>query len=217
MPIQPFCPIRGAKSHRCAPGEEASPTEYDPGDFILTHGSAFFSRLIQLGQMLRFRGQDRKYTRWNHAAMIVSKEGDLIEALGRGVRRSKLSKYKATEYHVIQLGPIASLQDRQQAITFAEWSLNQKYGWMTIISIALSLITGGKFNFGFEGQSICSGLVARALERTSAVFNRTPSHIMPADLAKYFEVEPPSPDSDKGKIPPFDAVGEEWEKGDSVV
>lgn len=60
------------------------------------------------------------------------------------------------------------------------------------MSIAYSLLTGGKFTFGLEGQAICSGLVARAMERTGAIFNRTPSHIMPADLAKYYKVEPPS-------------------------
>jgi hypothetical protein len=64
---------------------------------------------------------------------------------------------------------------------------------LTIVSIALSLLTGGKFTFGFDGQSICSGLVARALERMCAIFNRSSSHIMPADLAKYIEVEPPDP------------------------
>ncbi len=74
---------------------------------------------------------------------------------------------------------------------------------MTIVSIALSLMMGGKFTFGFDGQAICSGLVARALERTSAIFNRDPAHIMPADLAKYFGVEPPPPGSDRGRVPDY--------------
>jgi hypothetical protein len=69
---------------------------------------------------------------------------------------------------------------------------------MNIVSIALSLITGGKFTFGFDGQAICSGLVARALERTNAIFNRDPEHIMPADLAKYFNVQPPAPRGPRG-------------------
>ena len=43
------------------PGEGAQPADYDPGDFILTHGNAFFSKLIRFGQGLRFRGPDRKY------------------------------------------------------------------------------------------------------------------------------------------------------------
>ena len=35
-------------------------------------------------------------------------------------------------------------------------------------------------------QFVCSGLVARALERTGSIFDRDSAHIAPADLAKYF-------------------------------
>ena len=37
-----------------------------------------------------------------------------------------------------------------------------------------------------DGQFVCSGLVARALERTGSIFDRDSAHIAPADLAKYF-------------------------------
>jgi hypothetical protein len=60
------------------------------------------------------------------------------------------------------------------------------------VSIAYTLLTGGKFTFAIDGEAICSGLVARAMERTGAIFNRTPTHVMPADLAKYYDVEPPT-------------------------
>ena len=183
------------------PGEGAQPADYDPGDFILTHGNAFFSKLIRFGQGLRFRGPDRKYTWWNHAAMIVSAQGDLIEALGAGVRQTHIDMYKATEYHLVRIGPLATPHDRDQVVAFADWSRGERYGWVTILSIAVSLLFGGRFNFGFDGQTICSGLVARALERTSAIFDRTPSHIMPADLAKYFSIEPPPAGTDRGQIP----------------
>ncbi len=203
MTKRSFQSVQGATARRYSPGEDVDPAQYEPGDFILTHGDTFFSRLIRIGQWLRFHGTDNKYTWWSHAALIVSKDGDLIEALGKGVRRGKLSRYKPTEYHLVRLGAIATAQDREQAVAFALWCLGEKYGRMTIVSIVLSLLTGGKFNFGFDGQAICSGLVARALERTNAIFNRTPSHIMPADLAKYFNVEPPPPGTDRGKIPPM--------------
>lgn len=201
MEQQPFAPVLGVSIRSFLPGQEAAPTEYEPGDFILTHGNGFFSRLIRFGQKIRFHGQNKKYAWWNHTAIIVSKDGDLIEALNAGVIRTKISRYRETEYHLIHLeGSLADWHDREQAVKFAEWSLNQRYGWIIIVSIALSLLTGGKFTFGFDGQSICSGLVARALERTNAIFNRTPSHIMPADLAKYFGAESPGSDVKKGKI-----------------
>lgn len=203
MSQQPFRVVQGPQFKMFSPGKEASSSEFTPGDFILTHGNSIYSKLIRVGQSFRFRGRDRKFARWNHAAMIISTNGDLIEALGAGVRQGNISKYKDTEYHLVQIdSSIANSHDREQSVAFAKWSLNQPYGWLTIFSIAISLMTGSKFTFGFDGQSICSGLVARALERTSAVFNREPSHIMPADLAKYFSIESPPPGTSKGKVPP---------------
>jgi uncharacterized protein YycO len=189
--------INGPKIERVsfkmfAAGEAARAGEFEPGDFILTHGDAFYSKLIRFGQRLRFRGPNRKYAWWNHAAMIVSKTGDLIEALGPGVERTHLDKYKPTEYHLVRLGSLADHRDRQQVIDFAEWSLGEKYGWLTIVNIALTLLLGGRFDFGIDGQTICSGLVAKALERTNAIFDRASSNIMPADLARYFQVTPPA-------------------------
>lgn len=176
-------------------GEEAQ--RFEGGDFVLTHGNAWTSKLIRFGQRLRIHGADRKYTRWNHAAIIVSDSGDLIEALGRGVSRTHLSKYLQAEYHLIRI--CASAEDRKQAVSFAEWAAGgpnsegcQRYGYVTIASIGYTLLTAGKLTFGIDGEAICSGLVARAMERTGAIFNRTPTHIMPADLAKYYAVEPPS-------------------------
>ncbi|MFZ0945271.1 MAG: hypothetical protein WB930_08470 [Syntrophobacteraceae bacterium] len=184
------------------PGEDAKIGEFKPGDFILTHGNSVFSHLIRFGQAIRFVGKDRKYTWWNHAALIASNEGNLIEALGAGVLATHLSDYKPTQYHLVSLKhDFASDRDREQTVKFAGTCLGMGYDYLDIVSIALSLLTGCKLSFGFDGRMICSGLVAQALERTNAIFNRSPSHIMPADLAKYFGVEPPPPGTNKGEPP----------------
>ena len=197
---RPFVPVTEAECQTFGPREEIS--DPFPGDFILTHGRAWTSKLIRFGQRLRFRGDDAKYARWNHAAIFVDERGDLVEALGGGVKRRNVSVYRDTEYTVVRIDTIVqSDADRQQVVRFAEWSRGQRYGFVTIGSIAYGLLTGGKFTFGFDGQHICSGLVARALERTGAIFNRAPSHIMPADLAKYFQVEPPPPGTPRGAAP----------------
>ena len=91
--------------------------------------------------------------------------------------------------------------DREEAVGFAISCKHQEYGYLTIASIGLSLLTGTKFQFGFDGEYICSGLVARAMERTKAIFKRESSHIMPADLAKYYKAEPPPPGSSRGTVP----------------
>ena len=190
MPQKPFAPVvTRPKVRRFAPDEGASPQQFERGDFILTHGKSWTSWLIRFGQGLRFWGADRRYTWWSHAAMIVAADGALVEALGAGVTRTHISKYRPAEYHLVSISEIVAPADRNEAVAFAEWSVGMPYGYVNIISIAISLLTGGKFTFGFDGQAICSGLVARALERTKAIFNRTPSHIMPADLAMYFQVQ----------------------------
>ncbi|MEX1358062.1 MAG: hypothetical protein WD981_05510 [Gaiellaceae bacterium] len=195
---QEFEPVEREQVLVCGPGVTAP--QFEPGDFLLTHGRAWTSRIIRFGQALRFRGEDAKYARWNHAAIVVDEQGDLVEALGAGVQKRHISVYDGTEYRLVRIS--ASAADRRQAAAFALWCLDQPYAFVTIGSIALSLLTGAKFTFAFDGQQICSGLVARALERTDAIFNRTPSHIMPADLAKYFGVEPPPKGTPKGAVPP---------------
>lgn len=203
MSHREFQAITGCDVKHFAPGAVCTPEDYQAGDFIMTHIDSFYGRLIRFGQGLRFMGTERPFTWWNHAALIANKNGDLIEAIDAGVRNSNLTKYAATEYQIIRLGALASEHDREQMVTFANWCLNEPYGWFTIVSITFSLLTGCKLSFGFEGQAICSGLVARALERGNAIFNRSPSHMMPADLAKYFNIRPDAAwtKKDRGRAP----------------
>ena len=194
--------IRQPQIRRFGPGQEAAPSEYTPGDFILTHSSGLFGRLIRLGESLRYWGDDAKYARWNHAALIATIDGGLIEALSCGVVRSPLSRYASTEYFLIHLHESdADSRDREQAVAYATYCLGEKYSWMTIGNIALALLTGCKFTFGIDGRVICSGLVARCLERTSIIFEGAAGNVSPADLAKLFGVEPPLPPGSVGNPP----------------
>jgi len=94
--------------------------------------------------------------------------------------------------------------NRTHEVEFAQACLHNHYGWLTIVSIALSLLTGSKLGFGVDGQEICSALVARCLERTGEIFPTDPWHIMPADLAKYYDVLPADPNAPVGIVPPRD-------------
>lgn len=193
--------LSGVKTTNFAPGQEAK--QYRPGDFILTHGKAWTSVLIRIGQSLKYWGEDKKYAWWSHAAMIVAEDGTLIEAIGSGVRQGNISEYKDTDYMLVCIDGLADDRDREQTAKYARECLNQEYGYLTLVCIGLGLLTGMRLSFGVDGQSICSGLVARALERTDAIFDRDPANIMPADLAKYFNLTPPLPGSSKGSVPKF--------------
>jgi hypothetical protein len=193
--------VQGSANAHFAPGTPAEPADFEPGDFILTHSRGVFASIIRFGQAIRFVGSNRRFTWWSHAALIVSPEGDLVEALGNGVRRTNISNYAATDFQLVRLESLATEHDREQIVRYGKWALGQEYDWLTIVSIALSLMTGARLSFGFDGQSICSGLVARALERSNCIFDRSPSHIMPADLAYYFSVPSPAKGSPIGEIP----------------
>lgn len=179
-------PVPTLPPEYCAPGESA--TEFDPGDFILVKGYGLQGWLIKFGQKMRIHGEDRKYVDWAHAALIVDCDGTLIEAKGAGVKKSSLDDYAGRHYQIFRIK--ASDEDRTQAVEFARWALDNKakYGILTIASMAVSVLTGGsKLTFSIDGQFVCSGLVATALERTGSIFNRSAAHITAADLAKYFD------------------------------
>ena len=174
---------------RCyGPGEAA--TDFEPGDFILTHRHMPISRMIRLAQ--KIRGRERRYAYWSHAAVIVDKDGSLVEAETKGVIRSPLSKYEPEEYQLVHLGDSAGERDRKQVAAFAESLVGQPFGYLDMFSVGLSLFTGAKVNISYESHLMCSALVARALERTDAIFSDEPAHMLPADLARHYGVEAPA-------------------------
>ena len=170
-----------------------------PGDFLLTHGDTRVNALIRWGQRLRYRGSQAKFAHWSHAALFVDENGMLVEAQESGVQERNVSVYLNTEYHVVHLLD-ASVEGRNHAIAFATHCLNDTYGFLTDISLFLTLLTASKFAFGVDGQIICSGLVARALERTGAIFQYDSWHMLPADLAEAFNVVP-EPGISRGVVP----------------
>jgi uncharacterized protein YycO len=182
---------------RFGPGEAVIKPQ--PGDFLLTHAAGFSSGLIRWGEKLRYRGPDAGYAHWSHAAMFVDSDGEIVEAILAGVQQRNVSVYKDTEYHVIRLTD-ATDKERAHAVAFAEHCLSDHYGYVTDLSLMFSLVTGRKFFFGEDGQMICSGMVARALERTGAIFQYDSWHMLPADLAEAFNVQG-TPGAPKGAIP----------------
>ena len=174
-----------------------------PGDFLLTHSTGLYGILIRFGEGLRYWGKDAIYAHWSHAAIFADDHGNIIEALGGGVQKRNVTVYKDTEYVVVHLPDDTGTTDREQAVEFARHCLHDSYGWLTILSIGITLITGSGINFSIDGQQICSALVARCIERIGEIFTENePWHLMPADLAKHFDVRLVG---EKGKAPSKDA------------
>lgn len=167
-----------------APGE--APKKFIPGDFILTHSEAIPGKVIRLGEFIRYHGDMRDFSHWNHSALIVSEDGKLIEAVGRGVSYGHINDYLNQEYYVVNTK--LNKQSQQQAINAAKSYLDDKYGWVTIISLTIELLTGVRIQFSTSNSIICSALVAMSLWAGGYVFDRNPLQMMPADLAAAFNV-----------------------------
>jgi hypothetical protein len=69
--------------------------------------------------------------------------------------------------------------------------VGQLFGLLDLVSVGLSPFTGAKLNVSYASHLLCSALVARALERTDAIFADQPAHMLPADLARHYGVEAP--------------------------
>jgi hypothetical protein len=167
-----------------AAGEQ--PKKYKAGDFILVSQNLFWSKVIKFGQAIRYRGKMKPYAHWNHAAIIVDEKGTLIEAVGRGVVYGHIDEYKDIEYYYVS----SKLNDQsgEQSVSAAKSFLNDKYGWFTIASIAIDLLTGIKLQFTKKNTMICSAVVGMSLWAGGYVFDSNPYQMMPADLAAAFNV-----------------------------
>ena len=169
-------------------GTSAKPGEMRPGDIVLTHGSAWYSKVIRYGQGLRYKGADRCCCTYNHAAVVINSDGMIFEALGDGIVRSHISKYRPVDYHLIDIE--VSDDDRARMVKFAWENLTKPYDWLCIASLCLGLLLRTPFIYGTEGRYICSGFAACALDKTALELpvGQDPRHFMPADLAAYFGV-----------------------------
>jgi uncharacterized protein YycO len=201
--IRRYGPHQGVPVRATAASVDLANPTAQQGDFVLTHSSGIFGALIRFGEGWRYWGKEKVFAHWSHAAIFVNDEGDIIEALGGGVQKRNISVYRETEYVVVHLPQSTADIDRSEAVQFAQHCLHEKYGWLTIVSIVIALVSGTKLNFVIDGQQICSALVARCLERIGEIFTENePWHLMPADLAKHFKV---TEIGNRGNIPPPNA------------
>ena len=171
---------------RCAPGEVIA--DVRPGDIILIRGPGWLGRLIRLGARIRYRNDDLRYAHWSHAAMVLSASGHLVEVHALGVGMCGIEKYRNNEFHYVRLD--LSDRDRSQAVRYGYSCIGQRYGVSSFLLFCLSLALGDRFHVPDWGQQGCVALIVRALQRAGVAFDRAPSDMMPADLAKRFGVLP---------------------------
>src|ERR1700674_201199 len=177
-----------AKAERYGPGEEAA--HFDPGDFILTHGHRPIAGLISVAQKVRFRGAEGVYAHWSHCALIVGGDGSIVEAETLGVQRSNISKYQEREYHLVRLGPEFAPEGRKRAVDYANEQVGQAFGFLALAAATIFLLSGRPLRLTRRNHQICSGLVVRALQAGGLLPGADPALMLPADLAKIYDVRP---------------------------
>ncbi len=157
----------------------------EPGDLILVENGYWTSRVIKWGQKFRYSPEAARYS---HVAVVYDYEGSIVEALGGGVEKRHLSVYRDVPYYIVKVR--AGELDRRQVIRFLDSVLaaRWKYGYLTIASVALTLLTGMSLTFGRAQTAICSGLAASALVRCGEVFDVPPEQMTPAALARHFSI-----------------------------
>src|SRR5260221_8552641 len=153
------------KKSECKPGE----LKYQPGDFILTHGTSIFDRLIQLFTQ----------SHWNHTALIIDADGTIVELVEQGIKKHNLKKYEGTEYFIIQTD--FSAEDRREIFDYAEFMLKKhpNYGFGQIISITFKIITKSRLIIQLDGTQICSEFIANALARGGVNWDKDASLVSP--------------------------------------
>jgi Permuted papain-like amidase enzyme, YaeF/YiiX, C92 family len=177
-----------AKVERYGPGEEAK--DLVPGDFILAHRNHVIARFISLAQKRRFQGADAVFAHWSHSALVVEKDGALVEAEITGVRQNPISRYRAGEYHLVRLGSEFSAEGRSRAVAYSKEQVGQGFGFLDMFGASLYLLFGWPVRLARRGHEICSGLVVRALQAGGQAAQLDPLLTLPADLAKLYDVRP---------------------------
>jgi hypothetical protein len=171
---------------RSAPGDVIA--DVRPGDIILIRGPGWLGWLIRLGARIRYRNDDLRYAHWSHAAMVLSANGHLVEVHALGVGVCGIEKFRNSEFHYVRLD--LSDRDRMLAVRYGYSCVGQRYGVSSFLLFGLSLALGDRFHVPDWGQQGCVALIVRALQHAGVAFDRAPSDMMPADLAKRFGVLP---------------------------
>lgn len=172
-----------------------STTTYQPGDILLvndyTGGSDLLGNLIRAGERARYGnvpdptalgGHDP--VDWTHSALIVSVDGDLVEALAQGIARSHISKYDAVTTKIVRIPATAAA--RRLIVQGALMDVGLEYNRIDFLSLAIKLLFGTDWGVSDGRADICSEYVSRYTEKAIPRYQFKPGDMTPADLDVYY-------------------------------
>lgn len=132
---------------------------HQAGDLVFCHSSGIVGRAIRLAERLRWRPGSF----YNHVALLSEAVGDdwrVIQAEGKGVTDTALLS------SVVPGGTYAVFTcpaDRAKVLEFAHAQVGRRYGFLTIASIVVTLLSPQFLNVMLPDTWICSAVAAESL------------------------------------------------------
>jgi hypothetical protein len=186
------------------------------GDILLVRSHGAIPALIRYGErvrcqrwpaalywlakcVLRISQPDQPGDPWyiSHAAVALG-DGRLVEALANGLTLSAESKYSSTPTVVVRLEELLpdidpARRSRVRLFALDQYGRHDRYGWLSIASIVLQLLTPLRLDLSWDGALICSAFAAQCAEHAGYVLpTRSALTTMPSDVAR-FAPQPSTP------------------------
>lgn len=152
-----------------------------PGDCVLADTRGAYGRLIQFGQALRWK----RHSRWHHGAIVTQIDPDgQVWCVQMAKHGEKVKIEEIAPGRPLKIIPCPKGVDRKKSVDYANKIVGTDYGILTIVSIAITILTPGAFRIDFrhEGTLICSAAVARSWEHGGWDCPVDPFSITPAQI-----------------------------------
>lgn len=149
-----------------------------PGDVGWVEQQDVTSWWIRFAQRRKY-GKDAPEAQWNHVFLVSGSQGEIIEADPSGVSNGNLSEYSGA---TVALRRPPYVKTAPTAVMAMRALIGRRYGFLTIASVAISMLTGTKLRFGLSGTEICSGAVSYALTRANLDMGLDCEFNTPADV-----------------------------------
>lgn len=177
-----------------------------PGDLLLCRSNGLVGALIRFGERVRVHGWQVALERavrvlagqkipeapddpsWcNHVAVYVG-DGQVIEALAKGLQLNPVGTRDHVVAPLCNALPAVGEAERQALLDFAHAQLGRhdRYGWLSIVSIVLQILTPAKLDVSWDGALICSAFGAQCWEHSGVtLWTRSSLTTMPSDFWRF--------------------------------
>ena len=176
------------------PGEHCSDPR--PGDLVLVRSPGWPAAVIRFGERLRCRGRDRSFARVNHAATVLGR-GIVQEMAGGGGQLTALASWRQQSYAVVHV-TTATDEQRRAAVAAARWYVNVPYGWPSIVSDAVYVLSGLPIALAVGQSVVCSADASSAQRCLGLIPDKPDVAVLPSDLARWYRVFLPDPRLTRG-------------------